>query len=75
LARVADGSVYRYADPISRWSAPGRSGYRALVTRQVRGLIRDGLVVEGEARGLVVYAAVTDAGRAELGRTSEPAAA
>lgn len=71
LARVANGTVYRYADPISRWSAPGRSGYRALVTRQVRGLIRDGLVVEGETRGLVVFAAITDAGRAELAETCD----
>ena len=68
LSRVARGDVYRYADPISKWSAPGRRGYRALVTPQMRGLIRDGLAVEGETRGLAVYAAVTDAGRAELAR-------
>lgn len=66
LARVARGEVYRYADPISRWSAPGRSGYRAMVTVQVRALIKDGLAVEGEARGLAVYAEATDAGQALL---------
>jgi hypothetical protein len=66
LSQVARGEVYRYADPISRWSAPGRSGYRAIVTAQVCALIRDGLAVEGEARGMAVYAALTDAGRASL---------
>lgn len=63
LSRVADGTVWRYADPISKWGAPGRCGYRALVTVQMRALIRDGLAVEGEARGMAVYAAITDAGR------------
>jgi hypothetical protein len=66
LARVARGEVYRYADPISRWSAPGRRGYRVMVTAQMRALIEDGLAVEGEARGLAVYAAITDAGRKSL---------
>lgn len=66
LARVADGSVWRYSDPISKWSAPGRRGYRALVTPQMRALIADGLVVKGETRGLAVYAAITPAGQAEL---------
>lgn len=66
LSRVARGEVYRYADPVSKWSAPGRRGYRAMVTVQMRELIADGLVVEGEARGLAVYAAITPAGRAEL---------
>lgn len=66
LARVARGDVYRYADPISKWSAPGRRGYRALVTPQMRALIADGLAVEGEARGMAVYAEITDAGRALL---------
>jgi hypothetical protein len=66
LARVARGEVYRYADPISRWSAPGRRGYRAMVTTQMRALIKDGLAVEGEARGLAVYAALTAEGRALL---------
>lgn len=66
LARVADGSVWRYSDPISKWSAPGRRGYRAMVTAQMRALIKDGLVVEGETRGLAVYAEITDAGRAKL---------
>lgn len=66
LSRVARGEVYRYADPISKWSAPGRRGYRALVTPQMRALIADGLAVEGEARGMAVYAEITDAGRAEL---------
>lgn len=66
LFRVARGDVYRYADPISKWSAPGRRGYRAMVTAQMRGLIADGLAVEGETRGMAVYAEVTDAGRAEL---------
>lgn len=75
LSRVARGEVYRYADPISKWSAPGRRGYRAMVTAQMRALIRDGLAVEGEARGLVVYAALTDAGRALLDSFSEGASA
>jgi hypothetical protein len=66
LARVARGEVYRYADPISRWSAPGRRGYRAMVTAQMRALLRDGLAVEGESRGMAVYAAITDAGRKSL---------
>lgn len=66
LSRVARGEVWRYADPISKWSAPGRSGYPALVTPQMRALIRDGLAVEGEARGLAVYAELTDTGRALL---------
>lgn len=66
LSRVARGEVYRYADPISHWSAPGRRGYRATVTAQMRALIKDGLAVEGETRGLAVYAEITDAGRAEL---------
>lgn len=66
LSRVARGEVYRYADPLSHWSAPGRRGYRATVTAQMRALIADGLAVEGEARGMAVYAAVTDAGRALL---------
>ena len=66
LSRVARGEVYRYADPISKWSAPGRRGYRAMVTAQLRALIADGLAVEGEARGLAVYAEITDAGRALL---------
>lgn len=66
LSRVARGEVYRYADPISKWSAPGRRGYRALVTPQMRALIADGLAVEGEARGMAVYAEITDAGRALL---------
>lgn len=73
LSRVADGTVHRYADPISKWSAPGRHGYRALVTVQMRALIRDGLAVEGEARGQVVYAAITDAGRAWLDSLQEGA--
>jgi len=71
LSGVACGEVYRYNDPISKWSAPGRRGYRALVTPQMRALIAGGLVVEGEARGLVVYAAITDAGRAELANKTE----
>lgn len=66
LSRVARGEVYRYADPLSKWSAPGRRGGRAMVTAQMRALIKDGLVVEGEARGLAVYAEVTTAGRALL---------
>ena len=66
LSRVARGEVYRYSDPISKWSAPGRRGYRAMVTAQMRALIKDGLVVEGETRGLAVYAEVTAAGRALL---------
>jgi len=66
LSQIASGEVWRYADPISKWSAPGRGGYRAMVTAQVRALIRDGLAVEGEARGLAVYAAITDAGRTWL---------
>jgi hypothetical protein len=66
LSRVARGEVYRYTDPLSHWSAPGRRGYRAIVTAHVRSLIADGLVVEGVARGQVVYAKVTDAGRAQL---------
>ena len=66
LSRVARGEVYRYADPISRWSAPGRRGYRAMVTAQMRALIKAGLAVEGETRGLAVYAELTDAGRAAL---------
>ena len=66
LSRVARGGVYRYADPLSHWSAPGRSGYRATVTAQMRALIKDGLAVEGETRGMAVYAAITDAGRALL---------
>lgn len=66
LSRVARGDVYRYADPISKWSAPGRRGYRALVTPQMRALIADGLVVEGETRGVAVYAEITPTGQAEL---------
>jgi len=66
LSRVARGEVWRYADPVSKWSAPGRSGYPVLVTRQMRALISGGLAVEGEARGMAVYAAITDAGRALL---------
>lgn len=66
LSRVARGEVYRYSDPISKWSAPGRRGYRAMVTAQMRALIADGLAMEGETRGLAVYAALTDAGRALL---------
>lgn len=66
LSRVADGKVSRYTSPISRWSAPGRSGYWATVTRQMQSLLKDGLAVEGEARGMAVYAAITDAGRALL---------
>ena len=66
LSRVARGEVWRYADPISKWSAPGRRGYRVMVTAQMRGLIADGLAVEGEARGLAVYAEITAAGRAEF---------
>lgn len=66
LSRVARGEVYRYSDPISKWSAPGRRGYRVMVTAQMRGLIADGLAVEGETRGLAVYAEITAAGRAEL---------
>ena len=66
LSRVARGEVYRYSDPISKWSAPGRRGYRAMVTAQMRALIADGLAVEGETRGMAVYAALTDAGRAVL---------
>ena len=66
LSRVARGEVYRYSDPISKWSAPGRRGYRAMVTAQMRALIADGLVVEGATRGLAVYAEITDAGRAVL---------
>ena len=66
LSRVARSEVYRYADPISRWSAPGRSGYRVMVTAQMRALLKGGLAVEGEARGLAVYAAITDAGRKSL---------
>jgi hypothetical protein len=71
LARVARGEVYRYADPISRWSAPGRRGYRAMVTAQMRALIKDGLAVEGEARGMAVYASLTPAGRALLDSLTE----
>lgn len=70
LSRVARGEVYRYADPISKWSAPGRRGYRAMVTAQMRALIKDGLAVEGEARGLAVYAEITPAGQTELGTPS-----
>lgn len=66
LSRVARGEVYRYSDPISKWSAPGRRGYRALVTPQMRGLIADGLAVEGATRGMAVYAEITPAGQAEL---------
>ena len=66
LSRVARGEVYRYSDPISKWSAPGRRGYRVMVTAQMRALIADGLAVEGETRGMAVYAALTDAGRAVL---------
>ena len=66
LSRVARGEVYRYSDPISHWSAPGRRGYRAMVTAQMRALIADGLAVEGATRGLAVYAEITDAGRALL---------
>lgn len=66
LSRVARGEVYRYSDPISKWSAPGRRGYRAMVTAQMRALIADGLAVEGETRGLAVYAEITAAGRALL---------
>ena len=71
LSRVARGEVYRYADPISKWSAPGRRGYRVMVTAQMRALIADGLAVEGEARGMAVYAEITAAGRAELARKPE----
>ena len=39
LSRVARGEVYRYADPISKWSAPGRRGYR--VMGQVPALLPD----------------------------------
>ncbi len=67
LSRVARGEVHRYADPISKWSAPGRRGYRVMATAQVRALIRDGLAAVGETRGLAVYAELTDAGRAEIG--------
>lgn len=73
LSRVARGEVYRYADPISKWPAPGRRGYRAMVTAQMRALIADGLAVEGETRGQVVYAAITDAGRALLDSSAEGA--
>lgn len=73
LSRVARGGVYRYADPISKWSAPVRSGYRVMVTAQMRALIRDGLAVEGQTRGLVVYAEITDAGRAQLDTLTEGA--
>lgn len=66
LSRVARGEVWRYADPVSKWSAPGRSGYPALVTRHMNALLKEGLAVEGEARGLAVYATITDAGRALL---------
>lgn len=66
LSRVARGEVYRYSDPTSKWSAPGRRGYRALVTPQMRALIADGLVVEGETRGMAVYAEITAAGRTLL---------
>ena len=66
LSLVARGEVYRYTDSLSHWSAPGRRGYRAIVTAHVRALIADGLVVEGVARGMVVYAAVTDTGRTQL---------
>lgn len=66
LSRVARGEVYRYSDPLSHWSAPGRRGYRAIVTAHVRALIADGLAVEGATRGLAVYAAITPAGQAEL---------
>lgn len=72
LTRVGRGEVYRYADPLSHWSAPGRRGFRATVTAQMRALIGDGLAVEGEARGQVVYAAITDAGRAELAEHATP---
>lgn len=71
LSRVARGEVYRYSDPISKWSAPGRRGYRVMVTAQMRGLVADGLAVEGETRGLAVYAEVTAAGRAELDTLTE----
>lgn len=73
LSRVADGTVWRYADPLSKWGAPGRHGYPAMVTAQMRALIRDGLAVEGEARGMAVYAAITDAGRAWLATPTEGA--
>ncbi len=66
LSRVARGEVYRYSSPISHWSAPGRRGYRATVTAQMRALIKDGLAVDGETRGLAVYAELTPAGRALL---------
>ena len=72
LSRVARGEVYRYADPISKWSAPGRRGYRAMVTAQMRALIADGLAVEGETRGLAVYAEITPAGRAALAGGTKP---
>ena len=71
LSLVERGEVYRYTDPLSHWSAPGRNGYRAIVTAHVRSLIADGLVVEGEARGQVVYAAVTDTGRTQLATLTE----
>ena len=67
LSRVARGEVWRYADPISKWSAPGRRGYQAMVTAQMHALIKDGLAVEGEPRGRAVFAELTDAGRAEIG--------
>lgn len=67
LSRVASGDVWRYADPISHWSAPGRRGYRATVTAHMRALLKAGLVAEGGTRGLAVYAELTDAGRAEMG--------
>ena len=66
LSRVARGEVYRYASPHSHWSAPGRRGYRATVTAQMRALIKDGLAADGETRGMAVYAALADAGRALL---------
>lgn len=71
FSRVARGEVYRYSDPISKWSAPGRRGYRAMVTAQMRALIADGLVVEGETRGLAVFAEITAAGRALLDTLTE----
>lgn len=73
LSRVARGEVWRYADPISKWSAPGRRGFPVLVTPQMRALIADGLAVEGETRGLAVCAELTDAGRALLATLNDPA--
>jgi hypothetical protein len=71
LSLVERGEVYRYTDPLSHWSAPGRRGYRVIVTAHVRSLIADGLVVEGVARGQVVYAAPSDTGRTQLATLTE----